>query len=57
MFYLYRTISDFYSNRYATEINKRGCSPLALKLNEKRSYWYSKMFNCKGEVFMGWGKV
>ena len=56
MFYLYRFISDFYSKQYSREINKKGCTTMALILNQKRSYWYAKMLHTQGQVFLGFGE-
>ena len=56
MYYLYRTITNFYSKQLSKELAKRGCSTLALVLNQKRAFWTSKMLHSQGMVFVGFGE-
>ena len=56
MLNIYKLFSDFYFNQYASEINKRGVSTLAIKLNKKRMFWCAKMSQCQGRVFVGFGE-
>ena len=56
MFLIYRTITNFYSKQLSKELSKRGCSTLALVLNQKRAFWTSKMFHSQGMVFVGFGE-
>jgi len=56
MFYIYRTITSFYSKQLSKELAKRGCSTLALILNQKRAFWTSKMLHSQGMVFVGFGE-
>jgi hypothetical protein len=56
MFYIYRSISDFYSKQYGKELKRRGFSTLAAVLNEKRTFWYAKMLHAQGRTFIGWIK-
>ena len=50
MFYIYRTISDFYYNQLAKELDRNNSSTLATVLNTKATYWFSKMIHAKGAL-------
>jgi hypothetical protein len=56
MFNIYKIFSDFYFTQYVRELKKNGASTLAIKLNDKREYWCSKMAKCQGRVFVGFGE-
>ena len=56
MFYIYRAITNFYAKQYGKELNKKGCTTLALILNQKRAFWTSKMFHAQGRSFVGFGE-
>ena len=53
MFYLYKIISDHYAVCLSRELHSKGRTAKAIKFNDKRIFWLTKMFKVAGRVYVG----
>ena len=43
MFYIYRVMTNHYSQVYSRELHSNGCTEKLIKLNESRMAWSNKL--------------